>query len=89
MTLETFGSTRPLARPGNTFRPLQAFAALFTAWQERRRAKADLALLMSMDPHVLQDIGVTLVHTPYDNGSIISHHPAVIATTMAPRRNRR
>lgn len=82
MTLEILADTRTLSRPNILLRPLQAISALAAGWKESRRRKADMALLMSMDPHVLQDIGVSIIHTPYDGGSIVSLNPAVIATTM-------
>ena len=55
---------------------------MLASWKERRRRKADLALLMSMDPHVLNDIGVKIVHQPFTGAPMAQTHPAVLATTF-------
>lgn len=61
--------------------PLKALSVAFGAWQQQRRRRADLALLMSMEPHMLQDIGVSMAER---NGasSMLQWHPAVLATTL-------
>ena len=84
MTMQTVLVTSQ-TRPGVMAIPMKALNSLLAAWKEHRRRKADLALLMSLDPHILSDIGVKLVRTPYDGGSIVSLNPAVLAATMLPR----
>jgi len=63
--------------------PLQSFSVTLTAWMERRRERADAALLMKLEPHMLRDIGVTLAEHRGARG-MLKWHPAVLATTMEP-----
>lgn len=60
---------------------LSSVTARLGGWQERRRHSADLALLMSMEPHMLEDIGVHLAEKRGAN-AVLKWHPAVLATTL-------
>lgn len=63
------------------FHPFKALSVTLSAWQQRRRRRADLALLMSMEPHMLRDIGVALAE-PHGPSGMLQWHPAVLATTL-------
>lgn len=81
MTMDILHSAPDLARPGTGFHPIQALAGAYAAWKVRRRKRADLALLMAMDPQMLNDIGVKIVHEPHEGG-LFQYHPVVLTTTL-------
>ena len=61
--------------------PFRALSVVFSAWQQSQRRRADRALLMSMEPHMLQDIGVALAEQSGSSG-MLQWHPAMLATTL-------
>ena len=62
--------------------PLRALSVHLAAWKARRRRRHDLALLMSMENHMLRDIGINPVEIGREEGSVLMLHPAVLATSM-------
>lgn len=83
MTMETLTTGTVLTRPGFVFQPLQNLFAAAAAWKARRRRKAELEMLMAMDPHILSDIGVKIVQEPCLGRSLMQCHPAsVLATSV-------
>lgn len=77
-----FVHTEP--RHGLLANPLQALANWHLAWKEHRRRRADMALLMSMDQHLLEDIGFK-PGQPRSSAGLMQLHPAVLATCLQPR----
>lgn len=69
------------SRSAGLSHPFAVLAMSFRAWKQRRRRQADLAMLMSMEPHMLKDIGVTLVDRHGASG-MLQWHPAVLASTL-------
>lgn len=82
MTMDILSPAPSLARPTLGLHPLHALQRAFAAWKARRKARAELAQLMAMDPQLLNDMGVTIVHEPYDGGRLFQYHPVVLTTTL-------
>ena len=84
MAAQTFSVSSASVRPSSFLsHPLQSFSITLAAWNERRRNRAGARLLMSLEPHMLKDIGVILAE-PRGTGAMLRWHPAVLATTMEP-----
>lgn len=64
--------------------PLHSATVTLAAWKEHRRQRAHAALLMRLEPHMLKDIGVTLVEHHGPSG-MLKWHPALLATTWEAR----
>ena len=82
MSIHTIPVSRPLSQPGILSRPLQTILSTLAMWRARHRQRADTALLKSMEPHMLDDIGISLAGFPHQGGSVLTFHPAVLATTV-------
>lgn len=61
--------------------PLKTLSTAYGTWKASRRRRADLALLMSMDSHMLNDIGVILSESKGPS-AVLKWHPAVLASTF-------
>jgi uncharacterized protein YjiS (DUF1127 family) len=81
MTMHAIPVTQPSPRADFLSHPLRALSVAFGTWQQQRRRRADLALLMSMEPHMLQDIGISLADRNAAS-SMLQWHPAVLASTL-------
>lgn len=86
MSIHTLPVSRPLSQPGFLSRPIQAIWSTLATWGARHRQRADMALLKSMEPHMLDDIGISLAEFPHQGGSVLTFHPAVLATTVRTAR---
>jgi uncharacterized protein YjiS (DUF1127 family) len=84
MSMHAIPVTQSSPRADFLSHPFKALSVTLSAWQQRRRRRADLALLMSMEPHMLKDIGVTLADEENRSG-MLQWHPAVLATTLDGR----
>lgn len=82
MTTQSYPVNRSTSRNGFAVRAWGALTHAAEAWRERRLRKAQLAELMSMDPHVLSDIGVKLTPANSAVSSLVEFTPAVVATRI-------
>lgn len=85
MTMEALPAGTTVAHPLSSFHPFTALSGFIDLIVQRRRQKAEIAMLMALDPHVLADMGVSIVAHPYDGGPRVQRHPAVLATTFGLR----
>ncbi|MFN4142408.1 DUF1127 domain-containing protein [Aestuariivirga sp.] len=82
MTTQSYEIIPQRARHGLASRAWRVLSHAAEAWRENRRRKAQLAELMSMDPHVLSDIGVKLTPVSSAASSLVEFTPAVVATRI-------
>lgn len=64
---------------------LHSLSEMVTAWQERRRQRAGVALLMRLEPYMLKDIGVILAEQRGGARAMLKWHPAILAATLETR----
>ena len=85
MKMQAIPVSQATSRQGILSLALGSVTARLGSWRQRRRHSADLALLMGMEPHILEDIGVHLAETRGAN-AVLKWHPAVLATTLTEHR---
>jgi uncharacterized protein YjiS (DUF1127 family) len=59
--------------------PLRALQDTLAAWQARRRRESDLSELASLDPRLLEDIGLRRTEQSGRSPTLLELHPAAVA----------
>ncbi len=59
--------------------PFRALQDTLAAWQARRRREADLSELASLDPRLLEDIGLRHAEQSGRSPTLLELHPAAVA----------
>lgn len=85
MAMHSIPVAQAASRPGYVSSTLTTLAMRLNAWRQQQRQRADMALLMSMEPHMLKDVGIELTEQR-GASAVLRWHPAVLATTMQPPR---